>query len=146
MRVRIAESELSSADAIATAITDTVSGAIALNANAVYMMAHAIGTDHPDVVLGAVSADFLRPRAMLATERLDFVLWSHALEQGYRAITALLLTHGTPFPREVGLFAEATQLTIQPTMITANSVARRREQGNQYGATLPQRARTVDRI
>lgn len=137
VRVRIAESDLSDTDAIAAALTDSIGGAIALNANTAYAMSQAIAADHPDVVLGAVSADFPRPLAMLATDGLDFVLWSHALEQGYHAVTALLFAHGTPFPREVGLFAEATQLTIQPTVITADSVAQLREQGNQFGATLP---------
>ncbi len=122
---------------IAAAVTDEVGGAIALNANTAYAMSTALSEAHPDVVLSAVSADFPRPMALLATEGLDFVLWSHALEQGYHAITALLFAHGTPFSPDVGLFAEATQITIHPSVITKESVDRLREQGNEFGQTLP---------
>lgn len=137
IRLRIAESDEDAVSAIAAAVTDDVGGALALNANTAYDMAAAIHEDHPDIVLGAVSADFPRPIAMLHTGSLDFVLWSHALEQGYHAITALLFAHGTPFPREIGMFSEATQITIQPSVITRESVDRLRDQDNTFGATLP---------
>ena len=136
-RVRIAESDEDAVAAIAAAVTDDVGGALALNANTAYAMAAAIDEDHPEVVLAAVSADFPRPFAMLHTGSLDFVLWSHALEQGYHAITALLFAHGTPFPREIGLFDGATQITIQPSVITSASVELLRDQDNEFGATLP---------
>lgn len=137
VRVRIAESDEDAVTTIAAAVTDDVGGALALNANTAYDMSAAIHEDYPDIVLGAVTADFPRPIAMLHTGSLDFVLWSHALEQGYHAITALLFAHGTPFPREIGMFSEATQITIQPSVITSESVDRLRDQDNTFGATLP---------
>lgn len=122
---------------IAARANDRVGGAIALNANTAYQMADALNVERPDIVLAAVSADFPRPLAMLYTGRLSFVLWSHALEQGYLTTTALLYGHGTPFPRETGLFADAIQVTIQPTVITPEAVHELYAEDNPIRSTLP---------
>ena len=138
-RLRLTESDDDPVSTIAAAVTqhENIGGAIALNANTAYNMADALSQEHPDITLAAVSADFPRPLAMLHAERLDFVLWSHALEQGYHAITALLFAHGTPLSPDTGIFGEATQITIQPSVLTASNVQRLLEQGNVFGETLP---------
>ena len=135
-RLRVADSD-DIVGAIAVALTENIGGAIALNANTAYDLADAAGDDHPDIVLAAVSADVPRPLAMLNTGRLDFVLWSHALEQGYLAITALLYAHGTPLSPNSGFFDQATQITIQPSVLTAETVANVLEQGSEAGDTVP---------
>ncbi len=137
IRVRLNESETDAESVIAASVSDAVGGALALNANSAYAMVDAISAEHPDLALAAVSADFPRPFAMLYSERLSFVLWPHALEQGYHSITALLFAHGTPFPSESGLFAEATQIAIQPTVITPQSVRALFEADNQFRENLP---------
>ncbi len=137
IRVRLAESEEEPQLVLQGHLTDAVGGALALNANAAYDLVDVVGDDHPDLVLAAVSADFPRPFAMLYNEQLSFVLWSHALEQGYHAITALLLAQGSPFPSEIGLFAEATQIGIQPSVITPQSVQAMLSEDNQFRANLP---------
>lgn len=119
VRINAADDPL---DVIRAHSTETVVGALALNANTAYLMADALSASRPDIVLAAVTADFPRPIAMLYSGRLSFVLWSHALEQGYLTTTALLYGHGTPFPRESGMFTGATQITIQPTVITQAAV------------------------
>lgn len=136
IRVRVADN--SDAEAvIAEAATDNVGGAIALNANSAYRMAAALSQDRPEIVLAAVTSDFPRPMALLYSGRLSFVLWAHALEQGYFTTTALLYGHGTPFPRETGLFAGATQISIQPTVVTREAVQNLIDADNVLGATLP---------
>ena len=135
-RLRVAESD-DIVGAIAVALSENIGGAIALNANTAYDLAEAAGDDHSDVVLAAVSADVPRPLAMLHTERLDFVLWSHALEQGYLAITALLYAHGTPLSPNSEFFSEATQITIQPSVLTAETVANVLAQGSESGDSVP---------
>ena len=137
IRVRVAESDDEPQLVLQAAVTDAVGGALALNANAAYDLVDAVGDDHPDLVLAAVSADFPLPFAMLHNEQLSFVLWSHALEQGYHAITALLLAQGSPFPPEIGLFAEATQIGIQPSVITPQSVQAMLSEDNEFRTNLP---------
>ena len=137
IRVRLSESEADAQDILQAAITDEVGGALALNANAAYDLVEAVGADHPRLILAAVSADFPRPFAMLHNEQLSFVLWSHALEQGYHAITALLFAQGSPFPPQIGLFAEATQIGIQPSVITPQSVQAMLAEDNEFRANLP---------
>ena len=136
VRLRISESEDPVA-AIASQVTGNIGGAIALNAGTAYELADAISADHPDVVLAAVAADFPSPLAMLYSGRLSFVLWSHALEQGYFTTMALLYGHGTPFPRETGLFAETTQISIHPTVIDPETVRALVDADNLFGSTLP---------
>ena len=135
-RLRVAESD-DIVGTIAVALSENIGGAIALNANTAYDLAEAAGDDHSDVVLAAVSADVPRPLAMLHTGSLDFVLWSHALEQGYLTITALLYAHGTPLSPNSGFFDQATQITIQPSVLTAETVANVLEQGSEAGDTVP---------
>ena len=136
IRVRVSDASDPVAE-IAARATAEVGGAIALNANTAYQMADALNAERPDIVLAAVSADFPRPLAMLFNGRLSFVLWSHALEQGYLTTTALLYGHGTPFPRETGLFTQATQVSIQPTVITPEAVRALFAEDNPIRATLP---------
>ncbi len=135
-RVRVSDASDPVA-AITAQATESVGGAIALNANTAYQMADALNAERPDIVLAAVSADFPRPFAMLFKGRLSFVLWSHALEQGYLTTTALLYGHGTPFPRETGLFTGATQVSIQPTVITPEAVQALFAADNPIRDTLP---------
>lgn len=136
IRVRVGDAEDSVA-AIAAHATESVGGAIALNANTAYEMAQALSADRPEIVLAAVSADFPTPLAMLYSGRLSFVLWSHALEQGYLTTTALLWGHGTPFPAHSGLFPEATVISIQPTVITQESIKALFDADNTIRITLP---------
>lgn len=136
IRVRISDSEDSVAT-IAALATETVGGAIALNANTAYLMANALSASRPDIVLAAVTADFPAPLAMLHSGRLSFVLWSHALEQGYLTTTALLWGHGTPFPTQTGLFAEATQISILPTVVTSEAVQALFDADSALRETLP---------
>ncbi|MDE2745923.1 MAG: substrate-binding domain-containing protein [Chloroflexota bacterium] len=136
IRVRISDTEDSLARITAQA-TETVGGAIALNANTAYLMAEALSAARPDIVLAAVSADFPTPLAMLHSGRLSFVLWSHALEQGYLTTTALLWGHGTPFPVQTGLFAEATQISILPTVVTSEAVQAMFDADSALRQTLP---------
>jgi len=136
IRVRISDAEDSLAKISAQA-TETVGGAIALNANTAYLMAEALSAARPDIVLAAVSADFPTPLAMLHSGRLSFVLWSHALEQGYLTTTALLWGHGTPFPTQTGLFAEATQISILPTVVTSEAVQALFDADSAIRETLP---------
>ncbi|MCY3570160.1 MAG: substrate-binding domain-containing protein [Chloroflexi bacterium] len=84
-RPRISESDQDAVTKIAGAVTDNLGGARALNANTADDMAAASANDQPSEVLAAVFADFPRPLAMLAAERLSLMLWSHALDQGYQA-------------------------------------------------------------
>ncbi len=135
-RLRVADSA-DIVGAIAVALSENIGGAIALNANTAYHLADAASDDHPDIILAAVSADVPRPLAMLHTGSLDFVLWSHALEQGYLAITALLYAHGTPLSPNSGFFDQATQITIQPSVLTAETVANVLEQGSEAGDSVP---------
>jgi len=74
---------------------------------------------------------------MLYSGRLSFVLWSHALEQGYLTTTTLLWGHGTPFPVQTGLFAEATQISILPTVVTAEAVQAMFDADSAIRGTLP---------
>ncbi len=136
-RVRLSATDADAVAAIREHLSDGVTGAIALNANTAYDMVTAISGDYPDVVLAAVSADFPLPFAMLHSERLSFLLWSHALEQGYLTTTALLYAHGSPFPREIGLFGEATQIAIQPTVVTSEAVQNLFDADNPFAQTLP---------
>ncbi|MYA02024.1 MAG: substrate-binding domain-containing protein [Chloroflexi bacterium] len=136
IRVRISDADDSSATITAHA-TDDVGGAIALNSNTAYLMAEALSAARPDIVLAAVSAEFPTPLAMLYSGRLSFVLWSHALEQGYLTTTTLLWGHGTPFPVQTGLFAEATQISILPTVVTAEAVQAMFDADSAIRGTLP---------
>ena len=136
IRVRVSDADDSIA-MIAELATDTVGGAIALNANTAYQMAEALSAARPDIVLAAVSTDFPTPLAMLHSGRLSFVLWSHALEQGYLTTTALLYGHGTPFPTQTGLFQEATLITIQPSVVTREAVQALFDADNAVRDTLP---------
>lgn len=136
IRVRISDADDSLATITAQA-TEDVGGAIALNSNTAYLMAEALSSARPDIVLAAVSADFPRPLAMLHSGRLSFVLWSHALEQGYLTTTALLWGHGTPFPAQTGLFAEATQISILPTVVTGEAVQALFDPASTIRETLP---------
>ena len=136
-RVRLSATDADAVAAIREHLSDGVTGAIALNANTAYDMVTAISGDYPDVVLAAVSADFPLPFAMLHSERLSFLLWSHALEQGYLTTTALLYAHGSPFPPEIGLFGGATQIAIQPTVITSQAVINLFDADNPFAQTLP---------
>ena len=137
VRLRLSESGDDDVTTIAAAATAEIGGAIALNANTAYDMAAAIAEQHPDIVLAAVTSDFPRPLAMLESDRLDFLLWSHALEQGYHTVAALLFAQGSPFPPQIGLFAEAVQISIQPSLIDAASVERLLQPENEFGARLP---------
>ena len=138
IRVRLTETDEAPGTTIAAAISENVGGALALNANTAYELVSAVGERHPDLVLAAVSADFPRPLAMLYREQLSFVLWSHALEQGYHSITAMLFAQGTPFPRAIGLFPEAVQIAIQPSVITPRAVrALVADEDNQFRSNLP---------
>ena len=121
IRVRVSDADDSVA-MIAAQATEGVGAAVALNANTAFDMVEALSEDRPDIVLAAVSADFPMPLAMLYSGRLSFVLWSHALEQGYLTTTALLYGHGTPFPTETGLFQGATLISIQPSVVTEEAV------------------------
>lgn len=144
IRVRVSDAEDSVA-AIAAEATETVGGAIALNANTAYEMAEALSAERPEIVLAAVSADFPTPLAMLYSGRLSFVLWSHALEQGYLTTTALLYGHGTPFPAQSGLFQEATLISIQPTVVTRESIQALFDAENPIRSTLPAWFDALDR-
>ena len=144
IRVRISDSEDSIAT-IAALATETVGGAIALNANTAYLMAEALSTARPDIVLAAVTADFPTPLAMLHSGRLSFVLWSHALEQGYLTTTTLLWGHGTPFPTQTGLFAEAAQISILPTVVTREAVQALFDADSALRETLPAWIDALDR-
>ncbi|MDE2891376.1 MAG: substrate-binding domain-containing protein [Chloroflexota bacterium] len=144
IRVRVSDAEDSVA-AIAAQATETVGAAIALNANTAYEMAEALSAERPEIVLAAVSADFPTPLAMLYSGRLSFVLWAHALEQGYLTTTALLYGHGTPFPAQSGLFQEATLISIQPTVITQESIQALFDPDNTVRSTLPAWVDALDR-
>lgn len=137
LRVRLADAENGAAETILQRVGENVVGALALNANTAYAMADALSEQHPQVVLAAVTADFPRPLAMLYSGRLSFVLWSHALEQGYLTTTALLYAHGSPFPPEIGLFSESTQISIQPTVITTEAVQQLLDPDNPFHRALP---------
>ena len=137
VRLRMSESPGTAQEAIAAAMTEDVGGVLALNANTAYDLVAAVSVDYPDVALAAVSADFPQPLALLHQEQLSFVLWSRALEQGYHIITALLFAHGSPFPPAIGLFDEAAQITIQPSVITAESVRRLLAEDNMFRSNLP---------
>ncbi len=137
LRVRLADADDGAAGTILSQVGENVVGALALNANTAYAMADALSDQHPGIVLAAVTADFPRPLAMLHAGRLSFVLWSHALEQGYLTTTSLLYAHGSPFPPEIGLFGEATQVSIQPTVITAEAVQRLLHGQNPFQQALP---------
>lgn len=131
-------------EAIAAAITDDVVGALALNANTAYAMVEAF-EQQPEAILAAVTADFLRPIAMLYNAKISFVLWSHALEQGYLTMSALLYAHGSPTPPEVGLFTEATQISIRPSVLTVESVRDFWDGESQFRDTLPAWADALER-
>ena len=144
VRVRVSDADDAPAT-IAEQASDTVGGALALNANTAYEMAEALSAERPEIVLAAVTADFPSPLAMLYSGRLSFVLWSHALEQGYLTTTALLYGHGTPFPTEIGLFQEATLISIQPTVITGEAVQALYDADNTVRSTLPAWIDALDR-
>lgn len=136
IRVRVSDADDAVA-AISAQAHETVGGAIALNANTAYLMANALSDERPEIVLAAVTADFPTPLALLHSGRLSFVLWSHALEQGYLTTTALLYGHGTPFPIEAGLFTESTLISIQPSVITQEAVRALIDADSAIRSTLP---------
>ena len=144
VRVRTANAE-DAAAVIATAATGDVGGAIALNAHSAYELAEALSASSPDIVLAAVTSEFAWPLAMLHSGRLSFVLWSHALEQGYLTTTALLYGHGTPLARDVGLFSQATQIRIEPSLISRDAIQSVVEADSKLRENLPAWLHDLDR-
>ena len=132
-------------EAIVAAVTDETGAILALNANTGFEVADALSAERPDVILAAVSSDFPEPLAMLYSGRLSFVLWSHALEQGYLTTTALRYAYGTPFPRETGLFQSATQILIQPTVVTQEAIRNLYDSDNFLKSNLPQWIDALDK-